>query len=175
MLTSEKPLCSFVQLGGYQTQVTAIGCDEHGWRRVLGVSVVDTESYDSWLSFLDAVKRRGVSGVRLVTSDAHEGLRRAIQEVFQGAAWQRCLVHLMLDCAREAGSRQLGRRVYRMVAPIFRAKDADQVRAMYHLACEMLEECCPKAARVREEAEPDALAYLDLPQSHWKRTRANNV
>jgi putative transposase len=155
--------------------VTAIGCDEHGRRRVLGVSVVDTESYDSWLSFPDAVKQRGVSGVRLVTSDAHEGLRRAIQEVFQGAAWQRCVARPVRDCAREAGSRQLGRRVYGIVAPIFRAKDADQAGAMYHLACEMLGECCPKAARVLEEAEPDALAYLDLPQSHWKRTRTNNV
>lgn len=71
--------------------VTAIGCDEHGWRHVLGVSVVDTESYDSWLSFLRSVRARGVRGVRLVTSDAHEGLRRAIQETFQGAAWQRCV------------------------------------------------------------------------------------
>lgn len=51
----------------------------------------------------------------------------------------------------------------------------DQVRAMYHLACEMLEGCCPKAARVLEEAEPDALAYLDFPKSHWKRLRTNSV
>lgn len=155
--------------------VTAIGCDEHGWRHVLGVSVVDTESYDSWRRFLEAVRGRGVSGVALVTSDAHDGLKRAIREVFQGAAWQRCVVHLMRDCAREAGSRRLSRRVYRIVAPIFRAKDADQVRVMYHLACEMLEECCPRAARVLEDAEPDALAYLDLPQSHWRRLRTNNV
>lgn len=124
--------------------VTAIGGDEHGWWHVLGVSAVDTESYDSWRRFLEAVRGRGVSGVALVTSDAHEGLRRAIREVFQGAAWQRCVVHPMRDCAREAGSRRLSRRVYRIVAPIFRAKDADQVRVMYHLACEMLEECCPK-------------------------------
>ena len=155
--------------------VTAIDCDEHGWRHVLGVSVVDTESYDSWLSFLRSVRARGVRGVRLVTSDAHEGLRRAIQETFQGAAWQRCVVHLMRDCAREAKSQQPERRVYRIAAPVFRAKDADQVRVMYHLACEMLGECCPRAARVFEEAEPDALAYLDLPQPHWKRLRTNNV
>jgi transposase-like protein len=155
--------------------VTAIGCDEHGWRHVLGVSVVDTESYDSWRRFLEAVRGRGVSGVALVTLDAHDGLKRAIREVFQGAAWQRCVVHLMRDCAREAGSRRLSRRVYRIVAPIFRAKDADQVRVMYHLACEMLEECCPRAARVLEDAELDALAYLDLPQSHWRRLRTNNV
>ena len=155
--------------------VTAIGCDERGWRRVLGVSVVDAESYDSWLAFLRGVRARGVDGVRLVTSDAHEGLRRAIAEAFQGAAWQRCVVHLMRDCMREARSRQLRRRVGRILAPVFRAKDSDVVRAMYHLACEMLEDCCPGAARLLEEAEPDALAYLDMPASHWKRLRTNNV
>lgn len=155
--------------------VTAIGCDEDGWRRVLGLGVVDTESYDSWLSFLRRVRARGVTGVQLVTSDAHEGLRRAIGEVFQGAAWQRCVVHLMRDCARAAGSRSLQRRVSRIVAPVFRLKDAGAVRAAYHLAIEMLERCCRDAARVLEEAEPDALAYLDFPPSHWKRLRTNNV
>ena len=64
--------------------VTAIGCDEDGWRHVLGLGVADTESYDSWLAFLRKVKARGVEGVALVTSDAHEGLKRAISEVFQG-------------------------------------------------------------------------------------------
>ena len=101
--------------------VTAIGCDEDGWRRVLGLGVVDTESYDSWLAFLRRVRARGVTGVRLVTSDAYEGLRRAIEEVFQGAAWQRRIVHLMRECARAAsGSRSLQRRVSRIVAPVFR-------------------------------------------------------
>ena len=155
--------------------VTAIGCDEGGWRRVLGLGVVDTESYDSWLAFLRRVRARGVTGVQLVTSDAHEGLRRAIGEVFQGAAWQRCVVHLMRDCARAAGSGSLSRRVSRTVAPVFRLKDAGAVRAAYHIAIEMLESCCKDAARILEEAEPDALAYLDFPASHWKRLRTNNV
>ena len=65
--------------------VTAIGCDAGGWRRVLGVDVVDTESYDSWLAFLRAIRARGAAGVRLVVSDAHPGLVRALGEVFQGA------------------------------------------------------------------------------------------
>ena len=155
--------------------VTAIGCDESGWRHVLGLGVVDTESYDSWLGFLRRVRERGVDGVMLVTSDAHEGLRRAIEETFQGAAWQRCVVHLVRDCVREARSHQLRRRVARIVSPVFRAKDAEVVRAMYHLATEMLEDCCPRAARILEDAEPDALAYLDFPASHWKRLRTNNV
>jgi len=155
--------------------VTAIGCDESGWRHVLGLGVVDTESYDSWLAFLRKVRERGVDGVQLVTSDAHDGLRRAIQETFQGAAWQRCVVHLIRDCVREAKSHHLRRRVAKIVSPVFRAKDADVVRAMYHLATEMLEECCPRAARILEDAEPDALAYLDFPSTHWKRLRTNNV
>lgn len=155
--------------------VTAIGCDEGGWRRVLGLAVVDTESYDSWAGFLRGIRDRGVHGVQLVTSDAHKGLVGAIEEVFQGASWQRCAVHLMRDCMREAGSRSLKKRVGRIMSPVFRAKDAATARAMYHVACDMLRECCPKAADVAEEAEPDALAYLAFPPSHWKRLRTNNV
>lgn len=154
--------------------VTAIGCDEGGWRRVLGF-VVDTESCDSWAGFLRAIGDRGVHGVQLVTSDAHKGLVRAIEEVFQDASWQRCAVHLMRDCMREAGSRPLRRRVGRIMSPVFRTKDAATARAMYHAACDMLRECCPRAAYVAEEAEPDALAYLAFPPSHWKRLRTNNL
>lgn len=108
--------------------VTAIG-----WRRVLGVDVVDTESYDSWFAFLRAIRSRGV------------------------------------------GSRQLRRRASRIVSQVFRGRDAATVTAMYHAACDMLEGCCPRAAAVLEKAEPDALAYLDLPPTHWKRLRNNNV
>ena len=129
--------------------VTAIGCDEGGWRRVLGVAVVDTESYDSWLGFLRSIRDRGAHGVRLVTSDAHKGLVKAIEEVFQGASWQRCAVHLMRDCMREAGSRQLKRRVGRIMSPVFRAKDAATATAMRHVACDMLRECCPQGRRRR--------------------------
>ena len=103
--------------------------------------------------------------MRLVTSDTHKGLFRAIEEVFQGATWQRRAVHPMRDCMREAGSRQLRRRVGRVLSPVFRAKDAATARAMYHVARDMLRDCRPKAAAVAEEAEPDALAYLGFPPS----------
>lgn len=114
--------------------VAAIGGEEEGWRRVLGVAVVDTESYDSWLGFLRSIRDRGAHGVRLATSDAHKGLVKAIEEVFQGASWQRCAVHLMRDCMCEAGSRRLKRRVGRIMSPVFRAKDAATATAMYHVA-----------------------------------------
>ncbi len=155
--------------------VTAIGCDASGWRHVLGVSVVDTESYDSWLAFLRNIRERGVAGVRLVVSDAHKGLVRAVSEVFQGSSWQRCAVHLVRDCVRAASSRKLRRRVARIVSPVFRARSAKVARAMCHVAIDMLAGCCPKAAEILEEAEPDALAYLQFPKSHWKRLRTNNL
>lgn len=155
--------------------VTAIGCDDEGWRHVLGFGVVDTESYGSWSGFLGEMRARGITGVQLVISDAHEGLRRAIEETFQGAAWQRCVVHLERDCCRQARNRVARTRVARIIAPVFRAKDQLVARVMYHKAIEMLEDVCPGAARVMAEAEPDALAYLDFPASHWKRLRTNNL
>ena len=83
---------------------------------------------------------------------------------------------MMRDCARAAsGSRSLQRRVSRVVAPVFRPKGAGAARAACHLAIEMPESCYGDAARTLEDAEPDALAYLDFPASHWKRLRTNNV
>ena len=142
---------------------------------MLGVGVVDTESYGSWPAFLRKTRDRGVSGVQLVVSDAQGTSPRPRRRSSRGAAWQRCAVHLMRDCMREAGSRQPRRRVGRIVSQVFRGRDAATVAAMYHVACDMLEGCCPRAAAILEEAEPDTLAYLDFPPSHWKRLRTNNL
>ena len=159
--------------------VTAIGCDEGGWRRVLGLAVVDTESYDSWAGFLRGIRDRGVHGVRLVTSGAHKGLVRAMEGVFQGASWQRCAVHLMRDCMREAGSRSLKRRVGRIMSPVFRAKDAATARAMYHVTCDMLREYRPKAAdrrrregRARRAGVPSVPAFPLEAAAHEQRVGA---
>jgi putative transposase len=155
--------------------VTAIACDGQGYRHMVGFDVVDTESYDSWLPFLRRLRSRGVRGVRLVVSDAHEGLVRAISETFLGAAWQRCIVHLIRDCCRATRSRSKRVRVAKLLSPVFRAKDALAVRALYHRATQMVGQVSQEAQRILVEAEPDALAYLDFPSSHWKRLRTNNV
>lgn len=102
--------------------VTAIGAGSGGYRRLLGLDAIDTESYDGWRSFLLSLRARGVDGVICVTSDAHEGLKRAIQEVFPGAAWQRCVVHLMRSAAGNAPTRQ--KRVCRAGHPEGRVRRA---------------------------------------------------
>ena len=86
--------------------VTAIGAGSGGYRRLLGLDAIGTESHGGWKSFPRSPRARGVDGVICVTSDAREGPKRAIREVFPGAAWQRCIVHLMRDAAGNAPTRQ---------------------------------------------------------------------
>ena len=155
--------------------VTAIGVGADGYRRLLGIDAIDTESYAGWLAFLRSLRERGVDGVMCVTSDAHEGLRRAIEEVFPGAAWQRCIVHLMRNAASCAPTSQKRAAVYSILHAVFDERDPALVRELYHLACEEISDFCPKAAELLENAESDALAYLDFPYSHHRRIRTNNV
>ena len=155
--------------------VTAIGAGSGGYRRLLGLDAIDTESYDGWKSFLLSLRARGVDGVICVTSDAHEGLKRAIQEVFPGAAWQRCVVHLMRNAAGNAPTRQKRGAVLGILKAVFAERDPELVRELYQLATERIAGFCPKAAELLEEAEADALAYLDFPYEHHVRLRTNNV
>ena len=138
--------------------VSAIGAGADGYRRLLGLDAIDTESYAGWLAFLRSLRERGVAGVMCVTSDAHEGLRRAIEEVFPGSAWQRCIVHLMRNAASSAPTRQKRAAVLAILHAVFAERDPDLVRELYHLACEEISGICAKAAELLEGAEADALA-----------------
>ena len=155
--------------------VSAIGAGADGYRRLLGLDAIDTESSAGWLAFLRSLRERGVAGVMCVTSDAHEGLRRAIEEVFPGSAWQRCIVHLMRNAASSAPTRQKRAAVLAILHAVFAERDPDLVRELYHLACEEISGICAKAAELLEGAEADALAYLDFPYAHHRRLRTNNV
>lgn len=155
--------------------VTAIGAGSDGYRRPLGLDAVDTESHAGWLAFLRSLRERGVGGALCVTSDAHEGLRRAIEEVFPGAAWQRCVVHLMRNAASCAPTRQKRAAVLAILHAVFDERDPALVRELYRLACGEMAGICPRAADLLEDAEADALAYLDFPYAHHRRLRTSNV
>ena len=155
--------------------VTAIGCGSDGYRRLLGMGAVDTESHAGWLEFLRGLRERGVGGVRCVTSDAHEGLRRAIEEAFPGAAWQRCIVHLERNAASKCPTRRKRAAVLSILHAVFSESDPALVRELYQRACGEIARICPAAAELLEDAEPDALAYLDFPYEHHRRLRTNNV
>lgn len=154
---------------------TAIGAASDGHRVLLGLDSIDTESYAGWLNFLKSIRKRGVKGVVCVVSDSHEGLKRAIEEVFPDATWQRCIVHLMRNCTSYASTRRKRAAISSILSAVFSERDPDLVRKLYHLACDEVGKICPAAGRLLEEAEPDALAYLDFPYEHHIRLRTNNV
>ncbi len=155
--------------------VTAIACGEDGSRQFVGFDAVDTESAVSWKAFLRGLRRRGVSGVKCVVSDAHEGLVQAVAEVFQGAAWQRCIVHLERDVAGWFSKKEDRAVAAAAMRAVFAERDPQLVRAAYRQATERIAQLKPRAGELLEDAEADALAYLDFPYEHHVRLRTNNV
>lgn len=155
--------------------VTAIAAGEDGTRRYVGLGYVDVESHASWRDFLRGLRRRGVSGVQLVVSDAHPGLRRAIREVFPGSGWQRCVVHLMRDVGGRVRGRRERARALAALSATFRQRDPALVRAMYDRAVAEVSSIDRRAGELLEDAREDALAYLAYPQEHHLRIRTNNV
>ena len=155
--------------------VTAIACGDDGSRRFVGFGVVDTESAVSWKAFLRGLRRRGVAGVKCVVSDDHEGLVQAVAEVFQGAAWQRCIVHLERNVAGWFSRREEKLTAMAAMKAVFAERDPQLVRAAYRQATERIAALKPHAGELLEDAEADALAYLDFPYEHHVRLRTNNV
>lgn len=162
-----------------QAVVTAIGLDETGHKRLLGVDCIDTESHADWRDFLSGLRGRGVAsgegGVRLVVSDEHAGLVAAVGEVFQGAAHQRCIAHLMRNVSGHIHKRADQARAREAVRAAFAQKSPALVRACYQEAAEAVMGLSKAAGRVLMEAEDEALAYLSFPKAHWPKIRTNNV
>ena len=155
--------------------VTAIACGADGVRRVVGFSAIDTETYAGWLGLCRDLRKRGVSGVRCVTSDAHEGLRRAMAERLPGAAWQRRVVHLERSACSLLKTRRQRAMAGKALQAVFREEDPAVVREAHHAAVDAVREMSGEAADLLEDAEADALAYLDLPAEHRRRIRTNDV
>lgn len=160
---------------GRAALVTAVAASREGARRVVGLECVDAESYLSWRSFLLSLRGRGLAGVELVVSDAHEGLARAVSEVMLGASWQRCVAHLERNVADRCRRRGDGAAAVAALKAAFGQSDPALVRVGYARAAELLREADPRAAELLEEAAPSALAYLDFPREHRNWIRTNNI
>ena len=149
---------------------TAVNAD--GKREVLGIDVGTSEDGASWLSFLRSLVVRGLSGVELVTSDAHQGLRTAIATVFGGASWQRCRTHFMRNLLTRVPKSAEGL-VATTVRTIFQQPSAEAVHAQHARVVEQLDERFPEAAAMLAEA-PEVLAFTACPVAHWKQVWSNN-
>lgn len=153
--------------------VQAIAVNAEGFREILGVDVITTEDGAGWLAFLRSLVSRGLSGVALVVSDAHEGLRNAIAATLPGAAWQRCRTHFMTNLLTRI-PKAAQSAVATLVRSIFAQPDAETVHAQHVQVVGQLEGRFPQAAQMLDEAGAELLAFTAFPKSVWKQIWSNN-
>jgi len=150
----------------------AVGVNSDGRREVLGMDIGPSEAETFWTGFLRKLTRRGLRGVKLVVSDAHEGIKAAVSKVLT-ATWQRCRVHFMRNILAHAG--RSGRRVVSaFVATAFAQDDAEKASRQWRLVADQLRPKVPKRAALMDEAEHDVLATMSFPQQHRTKLHSTN-
>ena len=152
--------------------VIAHAVHETGRREIIGLDVGEAETEAFWREFLRSLVKRGLVGVQLAISDAHPGLKAALEQVL-GCAWQRCTVHFLRDALGHARKDQHGL-LAALIRPIFRAVSGEEARRRLGEAVSQLERPLPKVAAMLEEAEEDILAFYAFPSEHWPKLRSTN-
>lgn len=153
--------------------VVATGVNGEGKREVLGLDVGTSEDGTFWLSFLRSLVARGLMGVQLVVSDAHQGLKESLSTVFTGASWQRCRTHFMTNLLSRVPKRAQPA-VATMVRTIYQQLSAPEVHAQHERVVAQITERFPSAAELLEGAREEILAFTGFPRSHWKQIWSNN-
>jgi len=151
----------------------AVGVNSDGRREVLGMAIGASVAETFWLDFLRSMTRRGLRGVKLVISDAHEGLKAAVTKVLR-ATWQRCRVHFMRNATAHAGKTQR-RLVSAWIGTAFAEADAPAAHAQWRRVADQLRPKVPKLAELMDAAEHDVLAYMDFPREHRAKRRGPNL
>jgi putative transposase len=152
--------------------IVAVGVNTDGRREVLGMDVGPSEAETFWTAFLRKLARRGLRGVKLVISDAHEGIKASVAKVMN-ATWQRCRVHFMRNVLAHAG--RSGRRVVSaFIATAFAQDDAEAARQQWRRVADQLRPKVPKLATLMDTAEPDVLAYMGFPAAHRVKLHSTN-
>jgi putative transposase len=153
--------------------VIAIGVTATGEREVLGLDVGPSEDGAFWLAFLRGLVARGLAGVQLVVSDAHQGLKSAIAAVVHGAAWQRCRVHFVRN-AIALVPRNAQQMVAATIRTVFVQPDAKSAREQWRRVADGFRPRFPQLATRLDDAAADVLAYLGFPAEHWRQLWSNN-
>jgi len=152
--------------------VLAYGVHETGRREVLGLDVGEAETESFWREFLRGLKARGLTGVRVVVSDAHEGLKHAIAQVL-GCRWQRCTVHFLRDMLGHVAKAQQPL-ISGAIRQIFTATTGVEARQRLAQVVSQLKRPAPKVAALLDDAESDLLAFYAFPREHWSKLRSTN-
>ncbi len=156
-----------------QAVVVAFGVRADGHREILGVDVGHSETESFWTQFLTSLTDRGLHSVHLVISDAHKGLKTAIQVTLQGSTWQRCRVHFLRNALATLpqGRQEM---IASLIRTIFSQPDAEYVHHQHGEVVRMLERIHPKTAELLAEAKEDLLAFTSFPRAHWRQIWSTN-
>ena len=152
--------------------IIAVGVNTDGRREVLGCAVGPSEAEPFWTDFLRALTRRGLRGVKLVISDAYEGLKAAVAKVFS-ATWQRCRVHFMRNALAYVSQKQR-LMVAATIRTAFEQETAEEAHAEWRRVSDRLRSRFPDLSRLMDEAEYDVLAYRDFPSDHHRQIHSTN-
>ena len=152
--------------------VIAKGVSAAGRQEILGFDVGEAETESFWREFLRSLRARGLTGVRLVVSDAHAGLKAAIAQVL-GAPWQRCTVHFLRDMLGHVSKAQQPL-ISGAIRGIFNATSQTEARDRLAAVVEQLTGVAPKVARLLDDAEAELLAFYAFPAEHWSKLRSTN-
>ena len=153
--------------------LVATGVNADGHREILGLDVTTSEDGAGWLAFFRDLTARGLSGVKLVTSDAHPGLVTAIGATLPGAGWQRCRTHFAANLMAVTPKAQWGW-VKAMLHSIYDQPDAEAVHAQFDRVVDTLSEKLPAVADYLDQARPDILAFTAFPKEVWRQIWSNN-
>ena len=152
--------------------IIAVGVNTDGRREVLGMEIGTSEAEPIWTEFLRKLTRRGLRGVKLVISDAHEGIKAAVTKVLC-ATWQRCRVHFMRNVLAHAG--KSGRRVASaFIATAFAQESAEAASSQWRAVADQIRPKVPKLAAIMDDAETDVLAYMTFPTQHRAKLHSTN-
>ena len=154
--------------------LVAMAVNKNGDREILGFDIGTSEDGAIWGQFLESLVERGLKGVKLVISDSHMGLKKAISSVLTGASWQRCRVHFMRNILAQIPQKQKGL-VSAIVRTIFMAESKQEAKEQLHYVVNQFEGKFPTAMEIVENAEEEILTYMDFPQKHWQQIYSTNV
>jgi transposase-like protein len=154
--------------------VVAVAVTHEGTRTILGFDVGASEEEAFWLQFLRSLVERGLKGVQLVISDAHEGLKAAVRAVFAGTSWQRCRVHFVRNVLAHIpkGDKAM---MAAAVRTIFAQPNRTAAGKQLQYVAETISSRWPKASELLLRAEEDVLAFMDFPKAHWTRIYSTNI
>jgi len=152
--------------------IIAVAVNTDGVREVLGMAIGPSEAEPFWTSFLRSLTRRGLRGVKLVISDAHEGLKAAAAKVLK-ATWQRCRVHFLRNALAHAGKGQR-QMVLAMINTVFAQETQEAAITQWRAVADQLRAKFPKLAKLMDGAEADVLAFMSFPKAHRTQIHSTN-